>query len=55
LQNKQQVVFELNSQVNKKIELNPNYFRDVKFLFIGNEDIYSLLESSKTSIELYTK
>ena len=55
MQSKQQVVFELNTQVNKRIELNPSYFKDVKFLFIGNEDIYSLLESNKTAIEFYPK
>jgi len=49
------MVFELNTQVNKRIELSPNYFKDVKFLFIGSEDIYSLLENSKTEIEFYPK
>lgn len=49
------MVYELNAQVNKRVELSPSYFRDVKFLFIGAEDIYSLLQSGNTLIEFYPK
>ncbi len=45
----------MNSQINKRLEVNANYFGDVKFLFIGSKDIYDLLQNNKTVVEFYEK
>ena len=40
------VAYELNQQINKRKEVNSQYFSDVKFLFMGTKDIYEMLEEN---------
>lgn len=52
---KQKRLFEINNQINKKMEINQQYFQDVKFLFIGDEEIYKILEVNQTIVDFYQK
>jgi hypothetical protein len=36
--------------INKKLEINQQYFHDIKFLFIGDEDIYKIIEVNNTIV-----
>jgi hypothetical protein len=41
--------------INKKLEINQQYFHDIKFLFIGDEDIYKIIEVNNTIVEFYER
>jgi hypothetical protein len=52
---KQRTLFELNALINKKLEINRQYYRDIKFLFIGDEEIYKIIQVGNTQVEFYPK
>lgn len=55
MESKQRTLFEINNLINSRLQINQNYFGDIKFLFIGDKQIYDLLQSSSTIIEFYEK
>lgn len=52
---KQKTLFELNKLINKKLEINQQYYQDIKFLFIGDEEIYKIIQVGNTLVEFYPK
>lgn len=55
MRDKQKTLFDFNDQINKKLEINRQYFNDVKFLFVGGEDIYKIVQVNNTIVEFYEK
>lgn len=37
------------------MEVNQQYFQDIKFLFIGDENIYKIIEVNSTIVDFYEK